>query len=106
VPPAAPRSWSSIRRCSRSGRGRSRSRLGLELPQKLFDLAQHVRLLVPEVVQVRADGRENEAQLLVGELDGLHGVSLKGTVGLVRAIRRSADGDEDEAVVAGARHAR
>src|SRR5918995_2346969 len=47
-------------------------RLRRQLREKVLDAAQHVRLLVAEVVAVGVERRVQEPQLVVGELDRVH----------------------------------
>ena len=71
-----------------------------------LDRAQDVGLVVPEVVQVRPQRLVEDAQLLVGELDRVHGASLPPRGRFVPAFARRADRDPLQALVARDRLAR
>src|SRR5437764_2242206 len=79
---------SVTRRISPSRSVRSALTSGVKLLDQGLDLAEHVRLLVAEVVEVGVQGVLQQAQLFLRQLDRVHGGTLRsGSAGVVGARR-------------------
>src|SRR5581483_8512252 len=67
--------------CAGTEKRRLRDARGLHAGDHRFDESLRLSLVVPKLLEVRLEGLVDDAQLLVGELDGVHVYLLTATAG-------------------------